>query len=89
MKIKRIGVKSLAKISAALNAFGGFVFGLILTTVSIFAGGTDSFGLLFGIGSVVAFPVIYGLLGLVMGALGAVVYNTVSGIVGGIEFETE
>src|ERR1700732_3235726 len=44
-----------------------------------------SFGLGMGLGAIIFFPVIYGLIGGVFAAIGAAVYNLVAGWVGGLE----
>jgi hypothetical protein len=41
------------------------------------------------VGAVVLMPLVYGFFGLVFGALGAFVYNLVSGFAGGLELELE
>jgi hypothetical protein len=42
-----------------------------------------------GIGAVVFLPIFYGVLGLIAGALGAVLYNVFAGLVGGIEIDVQ
>ena len=37
----------------------------------------------------IAAPIMYGLMGFVMGAIGALIYNLIAGWVGGIEMELE
>jgi uncharacterized membrane protein len=44
-------------------------------------------GLMFGMG--IFMPIIYGVMGFVFGALGAVVYNLIARWIGGIEVEVE
>ena len=46
-----------------------------------------SFGLGMGLGAIIFFPVIYGLIGGVFAAIGAAVYNLVAGWVGGLEVD--
>lgn len=43
---------------------------------------------MFGVGAVIALPIFYGILGIVMGALSAALYNLFAGIFGGIDIET-
>jgi hypothetical protein len=43
------------------------------------------FGMLFGVGAIILFPIFYGVMGFLVGALGAFIYNLVSGFVGGLE----
>ena len=47
------------------------------------------FGGLFGVGAVIFLPIIYGVLGAIGGALTAVFYNIIAGMVGGLQIETE
>jgi len=51
------------------------------------AGGVSS--VVIGIVMMIAIPITYGILGFVMGAIGALIYNAVAGIVGGVKFELE
>jgi hypothetical protein len=55
------------------------------------AGGAakPALSLFFGAGAVVVLPVVYGVLGLFVGFLTALVYNVVARVVGGVEVETE
>jgi hypothetical protein len=95
MILHRIGVLSCAKVFGAVYAGIGLVVGFFFSLIGIlqamFLGGTDlgngaaAFGFLFGIGAIVIMPVAYGVLGFVGGALGAFIYNLVSGVVGGME----
>lgn len=101
MTIRRFGVLSVAK----MNAIIWFIFGLIVgvlyglffiifgAAMSSFApegggmGATES--VVAGVIFMVAMPMIYGLMGLVAGAVGALVYNALAGLIGGIKFEIE
>ena len=93
--IKRLGVWSVARVSAAVYGFFGLIAGAIFTAASLFGSlfagmdGSDALpGLIFGIGAIVAFPIFYGLMGMIGGALTAFIYNLVAGAVGGVEIET-
>jgi hypothetical protein len=44
---------------------------------------------MFGAGAIILLPLFYGMLGMVMGAIGAALYNLFAGMFGGIELETE
>jgi hypothetical protein len=95
MILHRIGVLSCAKVLGALytgvGLILGFFFSLFGMLQSMFLGGTDlgegaaAFGFLFGIGAIVILPIVYGVMGFISGALGAFIYNLVSGVVGGME----
>ncbi len=47
------------------------------------------FGLLFGIGAVLALPIFYGLLGFVGTLISAAIYNGLANVLGGVVFEFE
>jgi hypothetical protein len=44
---------------------------------------------LFGVGSVVFLPIFYGILGFVFGLIGALFYNGIARLIGGVEIELE
>jgi hypothetical protein len=103
MTIRRLGVMSVAKIQALLMFVIGLVIGVIYgllfivfgAAIAAFAprGEGQAMG---GVGSVVGglaimvvFPILYGFLGFLGGAIGALIYNVAAGVVGGIKFELE
>jgi hypothetical protein len=95
MVVKRVGALSLAKVSGALYALMGLIFGGIVSLISIaggaFGGATkEAFGgMMVGAAAVVVFPILYGLLGFVMALIAALLYNVISGVIGGIEIEVQ
>ena len=97
MIIRKFGVLSVAKVSGILYTIIGFVVGLLFSFISLVASNFGScmdssgiaFGALFGIGSVIFFPIFYGLLGFVSGAFMAWMYNIIVGWIGGVEIEFE
>jgi len=105
MTIRRFGVFSVAKIYGLLMLIFGLIIGVIYglffiifgAAMSAFALGNDGgAGAAGGISSVVigimfmiGMPLFYGVLGFVMGAIGALIYNGVAGIIGGVKFELE
>lgn len=95
MIVKRVGVASVAKLYGAISAAFGLLIGLVFALASVLgAGFADSgaeamLGPIFGIGAIIVFPIIYGCMGLIGGALGAVLYNLFAGMVGGLEIEVE
>jgi hypothetical protein len=105
MIIKSIRVLSLAKIMAAIYAAMGLFAGLIFSLISVFGvamgslfqhanGAPDaifgtSFGVLFGLGSVIVLPIFYGIMGFIAGLLISLVYNFVASTFGGLELEVE
>ena len=92
MVIKRIGVLRLAIFQAALMAaFGLFAALLLLMFSSMIGVHTQQAGLFGAIGivAVIVFPIMYGVLGFIAGAIGGALYNLVASVVGGIEIEFE
>lgn len=103
MTLRRIGVLSCGKVLGTLYALLGLIIGgiyalfaLLFAVIGVstaqesgdaFAGG--AIGVLFGVGSIIFFPIIYGLLGFVGGLISAFLYNLISRFVGGIELELE
>ena len=95
MIIKRIGIGSAAKIYGVMSAAMGLLFGIILAVIYAVGGSLSEdasvgvFGMAMGVGAVIALPIVYGCMGLVVGALGALLYNLFAGMVGGLKVETE
>lgn len=82
-QIRRFGVFQTAKMIGVLYALMGLLFVPIFIVATMF--GAD--GSPFGIAFTLLVPVIYGILGFIMTAIGAAIYNVVAGLVGGIEVE--
>ena len=97
MQIKRVGVFSYAKISAVVMAgialVIGIPLGLIMMVIGAAAltqdGAAGGVGIGMGLAYMVILPIIYGLMGFIFGAVGALIYNVAAGFVGGIELELE
>jgi hypothetical protein len=96
MVVKRVGVLSLAKVSAALYALMGLIFGGIISLISVagsaFGGGAmkDAFGgVMFGAAAVIILPICYGLVGFIGSLIAGGLYNVIAGMVGGIELEVQ
>ena len=98
MIVKSIGLFSLAKIMGIIYAFFGFIVGLFFSFFtlmgavlgSVFSDSPEPLvGLIFGVGSVIFFPVLYGVLGFIGGIISAGIYNLVAKWVGGLEIELE
>jgi hypothetical protein len=95
MVIRRVGVWSAAKLYAAITASIGLCVGVViagLSAVGAVAGMQEDAGAiagLLGIGAIVIAPIFYGVMGLIGGAIGALLYNLFAGLVGGLEVETE
>ncbi len=98
-KVTRIGVLSLAKLMGGIGVGIGLLIGAIATTVSLLigvswlAGGGDSSGfegfmtLLFGVGSLIMLPILYGAFMFLQGLLVACVANLAFRFFGGLEIE--
>lgn len=94
-EIKRIDVVSALKVSGILYALLGLIFALLflpfMGVMSSFASaaGEDAgmFPMMFGggISMILIMPIMYGIMGAIFGALGALIYNLVSKWVGGIK----
>ncbi len=102
LKIRKLGILSVAKIYAVMMLVMSLLisipYGLIIIVYALFGagmmGGNAAFavgggGVVLGIGIMIGLPIFYGVLGFILGALSALVYNIFSGIVGGIEIEVE
>jgi hypothetical protein len=95
MIVKRVGVASVAKIYGAITAAFGLLIGLMFATASLIgAGFADSgpeaiMGPIFGVGAIIALPIMYGVMGLIGGAIGALLYNAFAALVGGVELDIE
>ncbi len=96
MIVRRIGPLSFAKISGALYALMGFLFGALISLLSIVGAGfmpkdasVGLGGVLFGSAAIVVLPLCYGLVGFIMSLIGAALYNLVASWVGGIELDLQ
>jgi hypothetical protein len=92
--VKSVGIMSVAKISGIVYGCMGLIFApffLLFGLLGQFAGAQDKvpFAGIFGIGFAVLAPILYGVMGFVMGALGALLYNLVAKWVGGFELDLE
>jgi hypothetical protein len=83
-QVRRFGVFQTAKVLGILYALGGLLIAPFLVLASMFGGEANPFGMSFAL----LIPIFYGVLGFVTTAVGALIYNTVAGWVGGIEIET-
>jgi hypothetical protein len=103
MVIRRLGVWSVARLYGGMSAVFGLIAGLIFASVALVGGavgaangadvssklGAGGFGALFGVGAIILLPLCYGVMGIIGGALGAVLYNLFAGMFGGIELEVQ
>jgi hypothetical protein len=92
MVIRRVSPLSVAKIAGLLYVILGLLFGGVLSLMALAgwaAGGGElpGMGMLFGAGAIVVLPLVYGCMGFVVTGIMALLYNVVSGIIGGVEVE--
>ncbi len=89
--VKSVGVMSVAKIMGVIQAIFGLLFApifLLMGVVGSLAGQRPNpFGAIGGVAMAVIMPVLYGVLGFIFGAIGALLYNLLAKWIGGIEFE--
>lgn len=96
--LKRIGPGSAFKVGLVTYAVLGLFFGICMALISMVAGsltsmvgsqatGARAFGFGLGFGAIIVFPIMYGIIGGVFAAIGAVIYNLVAGWVGGLEVD--
>jgi len=95
MVVKSIGVVSVAKMYGAICAAAGLLIGILFALASVVGAGLAEssevgfLGPMLGAGAVVALPIVYGIMGFIAGAIGAVLYNVFAGMVGGVRIEVE
>ncbi len=99
MVIRRVNPMSCAKVMGVIYAALGLIFGVFFSLLGLAIGsgigaaaddmafGGAAMGAMFGAGAIVILPIFYGVLGVVGGALGALIYNAAASAIGGIEIE--
>ena len=94
--IRRVDPLSLGKVWGLVYCFIGLIAGAIFALISTVGAGFASalsqsgqpwLGAIFGVGAIIILPIFYGVLGFVVGLIGALIYNLVAGWVGGIQIE--
>jgi|SRR6476660_1263198 len=102
LRIKKLGILSVAKMQGVMGLVIGLIIGVIygliiiaysLLGASILKGNSSlavgGGGVDVGIVAMIAIPIIYGIIGFIGGAIGALLYNLFAGMVGGVEIEVE
>jgi hypothetical protein len=98
MVLKSVGVMSCGKIGGTLYGLMGILIGGIFALISTLglalgqgssSGAPAWLGAFFGVGSIILFPIVYGIMGFIGGLITAVLYNILAGFVGGIEMELQ
>ncbi|MGA8763710.1 MAG: hypothetical protein WB562_12665 [Candidatus Sulfotelmatobacter sp.] len=91
--IRSVGVMSVAKIMGLIYGCMGLIFAplfLLIGLLGSLAGQQKTpFAGMFGVVFALLMPFFYGAIGFVMGAIGALLYNLFSKLVGGFELEME
>ena len=96
--IKRISPGSAFKVGLVVYAFLGLLIGVLVACLSFLAGsswrwagsgiiGPAAFGV--GLVSIIISPILYGLIGGVVAAIVAALYNLAAGWVGGLQIDLE
>lgn len=94
MVLKRIDPTSVAKVMGIGYLVMGLLLGVFFTGLSLVRSvaapmATSTTAKLFGVGSIVIWPIFYGVLGVISGFISAWVYNWIASTVGGIKLEFE
>ena len=94
-KIKKIGAMSLGKMMCAIYGLIGLIGGAFVALLSLLGasfieeGGPKGVGVFLGVGAIVLFPLLYGLMGFIMGIISGWIYNLAAKMFGGVEIELE
>ncbi len=83
---------SMGILNGAFGVVIGLIVGVVFAVISVFGalvGGNAGAGILFGIGAIVLLPAFYGVLAFIGGCIGALVYNFVAGMAGGVRIRVE
>jgi hypothetical protein len=91
--VKSVGVLSVAKIMGLIYGCMGLIFAplfLLIGLLGSMAGANKSpLASIFGVGFAIFMPLLYGGMGFLVGAIGALLYNLFAKWVGGFELEIE
>ena len=104
MVVRRIGVWSAARLYGGVCAVMGLILGAIFALAAVAGGiaggvaessgmagrlGSGALGAMFGVGAIIALPLVYGVMGIIMGAVSAALYNVFAGLFGGLELDIQ
>jgi hypothetical protein len=91
--VKSVGVLSMAKIMGLIQACMGLIFApffLLIGMLGSLAGqDKNPFAGVVGVFLALLMPVMYGAIGFIVGAIGALLYNLFAKLVGGIELDLD
>jgi hypothetical protein len=98
-QLRKIGPVSCAKVLAILYAIFGLLIGAVLSLIFLITSmisrsagmppelQSGFFSFMFGIGSIIFFPVFYAVIGAISGLIMSALYNVVAQQLGGIEVD--
>lgn len=101
LRIKKLGIWSVSKMYGIMALIIGLLIGIpygliviIFSLVGASIGGNEALavgggGIVMGIILMIGIPVGYAVMGIIGGAVGALIYNLFAAIAGGIEIEVE
>lgn len=97
MTIKSVGVSSVARLAAAIYGIFGLIAGVLFSLAAVAGFGLSQevstsvpwIGPMFGLGAILAMPLLYCVLGYLGGAIGAWVFNNAARAMGGLELVVE
>lgn len=95
VSVKRIDIVSAGLMIGGLYALLGLLIGGLVSLMAILgvaaAGDGNAMigGLVGGVGAMILMPIIYGGLGFIFGIIGAVLYNVLAAMIGGIKIDLQ
>ena len=98
VEIRRVGILSVALMSGLLYTALGLIFGLLFACLTLFSIGSIAASVedLPGLGgsavitagiSAICFPIMYGVIGFIAGAIVGALYNLIASFAGGVKIE--
>jgi hypothetical protein len=91
--VRHIGPGSAFKVGLVVYAFVGLIVGICCSLmtlayrISFVRHSNTPFGAFFGVAAVIFVPILYGIIGGIFTAIGALIYNLAAHWVGGLEVE--
>jgi hypothetical protein len=82
-QIRRFGVLQTAKVLGVLYALAGLLLAPFFALAALLGADASPLGVVFAL----FLPALYGVLGFIMTAIGAAIYNAIAGWIGGIEID--
>jgi ABC-type Na+ efflux pump permease subunit len=93
VKLKRIGVVSLAEYFTIIWLIVGLIYAAMLAVLGAFVGSLFNLSsIITGVGIVVVvivIPPLFALMGFIIGALAAIIYNLIARLMGGVQMSLE